>query len=119
MVSFLETPALEMVKKMSSDDARQTMIGRRLGSFHILSLLGKGGMGDVYRAHDTKLGRDVALKFLPSTFARDPERQARFGREARLLASLNHPNIAAIYGMEESDGLHYLVMELVPGETLA
>jgi serine/threonine-protein kinase len=116
--SFLETPALEFVRKMSGEDAGQSMIGRQLGSYHVLSLLGEGGMGEVYCARDTKLDREVALKVLPASFARDPERLARFRREARLLAALNHPNIAAIYGMEEFDGLHCLAMELVPGETL-
>jgi len=95
------------------------VIGRQIGSYSILSLLAKGGMGEVYCARDTKLGRDVALKILPTDFECDPERLARFRREARLLASLNHPHIAAIYGMEESGGTHCLVMELVPGETLA
>jgi len=117
--SFLETPPLEVVRKISGEDASQSMIGRQIGSYSILCLLAKGGMGEVYCARDTKLGRDVALKILPTDFACDPERLARFRREARLLASLNHPHIAAIYGMEESGGVHCLVMELVPGETLA
>jgi serine/threonine protein kinase len=117
--SFLEKPALELVDKISGEDLPPSMIGHRFGPYFVLSLLAKGGMGEVYRARDTKLGRDVALKILPATFARDPERLTRFQREARLLASLNHPHIAAIYGMEESGGLHGLVMELVPGETLA
>jgi serine/threonine protein kinase len=90
-----------------------------LGQYEVLSHIGSGGMGEVYQANDTKLGRDVAIKVLPDNFARDPERLARFKREAKLLASLNHPNIAAIYGLEESDGIHFLVLELVPGETLA
>ena len=76
-------------------------------------------MGEVYQAHDTKLGRDVAIKVLPEAFAHDAERLARFQREAKMLAALNHPNIATIYGLEQSGGTHYLVMELVPGETLA
>src|SRR5713101_8280247 len=92
--------------------------GTRLGSHEVLALLGQGGMGEVYQAHDTKLGRDVAIKVLPEAFARDPHRLSRFQREAKLLASLNHPNIATIHGLEESNGTHYLVMELVPGETL-
>ena len=92
--------------------------GTHLGHYELLSLIGKGGMGEVYRAHDSKLGRDVAVKVLPELFARDSDRLARFKREARSLASLNHPNIAAIYGLEESGDIHYLVMELVPGETL-
>src|ERR1043165_1138740 len=94
-------------------------VGTRLGSFEITALLGKGGMGEVYQATDTRLGRSVAIKFLPEAFSHDTERVARFQREARVLASLNHPNIAAIYGVEEIDTRHFLVMELVPGETLA
>src|ERR1700694_3235608 len=93
--------------------------GSRLGPYEILSALGAGGMGEVYRARDTKLGRDVALKILPDTFAADPERLARFQREAQVLASLNHPHIGAIYGLEESDGVRALVLELVEGPTLA
>src|SRR3984893_5235843 len=92
--------------------------GTQLGPYEILSAIGAGGMGEVYRAHDTKLGRDVAIKVLPETFAHDPERLSRFQREAKMLASLNHPNIAAIYGLEEDASKSYLVMELVPGETL-
>jgi len=92
--------------------------GARLGPYTILAPLGAGGMGEVYRAHDTRLNRDVALKVLPEIFARDPERMARFTREAQILASLNHPNIAQLYGLEESEGLRALVMEYVPGDTL-
>ena len=80
------------------------MIGRQLGPYTIISPLGAGGMGEVYRARDSKLGRDVAIKILPSHFTADPERRARFAREARLLATLNHPHIGAIYGLEETDG---------------
>jgi serine/threonine-protein kinase len=90
----------------------------RLGSYEVISPLGSGGMGEVYRARDTNLRRDVAIKVLPDAFAKDPERLGRFEREARILASLNHPNIAAVYGLERSGDLTYLVMELVPGETL-
>ena len=93
--------------------------GLRLGSYEIVGLLGSGGMGDVYRAHDSKLNRDVAIKVLPDQLARDPERLARFEREARVLASLNHPNIAHIHGFEESSGVSALVMEMVEGVTLA
>src|SRR5438477_6680436 len=89
--------------------------GERLGPYEILAPIGAGGMGEVYRARDSKLKRDVALKVLPEAFARDPERMARFQREAEVLASLNHPNIAAIYGVED----RALVMELVEGPTLA
>src|SRR6202045_4911564 len=93
--------------------------GTNLGSYEILSAIGAGGMGEVYQAHDTKLGRDVAIKVLPEVFAHDPERLSRFQREAKMLAALNHPNIATIYGLEQSNGTSYLVMELVSGETLA
>jgi eukaryotic-like serine/threonine-protein kinase len=93
--------------------------GTRLGPYEVASLIGAGGMGEVYRAHDTRLNRDVALKVLPEAFARDSERMARFEREAKVLASLNHPNIAAIYGLEESGAIRALVMELVEGPTLA
>ncbi len=93
--------------------------GTRLGPYEITGAIGAGGMGEVYRAHDSKLGRDVALKVLPEAFARDAERLARFQREAKVLASFNHPNIAAIYGFEDSGGTHALVMEFVEGPTLA
>jgi Tol biopolymer transport system component len=95
------------------------MIGKSLAHYEITSLLGKGGMGEVYQAKDLKLGRDVAIKVLPEEFAKDSDRVARFQREAKLLASLNHPNIAAIHGLEESGGTNFLVLELVEGETLA
>ncbi len=98
--------------------ARGSLAGREFGPYRILSLLGAGGMGEVYRAHDSKLGRDVAIKILPDEFARDPDRLARFRREARTLASLNHPNIAAIYGLEEFETVDCLVLELVEGEAL-
>src|SRR5262245_8231780 len=94
------------------------MIGTRLGHYEITGHLGSGGMGDVYQATDTKLERNVAVKFLPEAFTHDTDRVARFQREARVLASLNHSGIAAIYGLEESAGRTFLVMELVPGETL-
>jgi eukaryotic-like serine/threonine-protein kinase len=93
--------------------------GTSLGPFEIVALLGAGGMGEVYRAKDTKLGRDVALKILPDSVTHDPERIARFRREAQVLASLNHPNIGAIYGLDEANGSQFLVLELVEGETLA
>ena len=93
--------------------------GSRLGPYEITGAIGAGGMGEVYRARDTKLGRDVAIKVLPEAFARDTDRMARFQREAKVLASLNHPNIASIYGLEDSGSTHALVMELVEGPTLA
>jgi hypothetical protein len=95
------------------------MIGKTLGHYEITSRLGKGGMGEVYQAKDQKLGRNVAIKVLPEEFAKDADRVARFQREAKLLASLNHPNIAAIHGLEESGGTNFLVLELVEGDTLA
>ncbi len=90
--------------------------GTRLGPYEILSALGAGGMGEVYRARDTKLGRDVALKTLPASVVHDAERLARFDREARTLATLNHPHIAQIYGFEQSGDISALVMELVEGD---
>ena len=93
--------------------------GTQLGHYTILSGIGKGGMGEVWKARDIKLGRDVAIKTLPKEFANDADRLARFEREAKLLASLNHPNVAAIYGLEESNGIRFLVLELVEGDTLA
>ncbi len=93
--------------------------GVRLGSYAVTAKIGEGGMGQVYQATDTKLNRQVALKILPEAFASDPDRLARFQREAEVLASLNHPNIAAIYGLEEADDTRALVLELVEGPTLA
>ncbi len=93
--------------------------GTTLGPYEIQSLLGKGGMGEVWKAKDTKLGREVAIKTLPEEFARDTDRLARFEREAKVLASLNHPNIGHIYGLEEAEGQKSLVLELVEGPTLA
>jgi serine/threonine protein kinase len=96
------------------------MIGRRLAHYEITAHLGSGGMGDVYQATDSKLDRPVALKFLPQAFAGDPDRSARFAREAKALAALNHPNIAAIHGLDDGEGgERFLVMEFVPGSTLA
>src|SRR4029453_8767581 len=96
--------------------AAGSLVGLQFGHYRIVSPLGVGGMGEVYRAHDTKLSRDVALKALPEQFARDQQRLSRFRLEARTLASLNHPHIAAIYGLEEFDGTDFLVLELVEGK---
>src|SRR5215831_17606795 len=93
-------------------------VGTQLGSHEITALLGKGGMGEVYRARDLKLKREVAIKILPEDFSRDSDRVGRFQREAEVLASLNHPNIAGIYDLQEASGSRYLVLELVEGETL-
>src|SRR5215207_3679957 len=95
-----------------------SLAGTRLGHYELVSILGAGGMGDVYRARDTRLRRDVAIKVLPAAFTSDPDRLARFEREALALASLNHPHIAAIYGVEETTGVRALVLELIEGETL-
>jgi eukaryotic-like serine/threonine-protein kinase len=113
---FLEAPAFLQLDAAPPD--RGSLVGRTLGTYDLLSFIGAGGMGEVYRAHDGKLGRDVAIKTLPPEFASEASRLARVHREARTLAALNHPNIAAIYGLEESDGLVYLVLELVEGEPL-
>jgi serine/threonine protein kinase len=99
--------------------AHTSLTGRRLGSYQVLSLLGRGGMGEVYRAHDLRLGRDVAIKVLPDVFTADPERLKRFESEARMLAALNHSHIGAIYGVEDVDHVPALVLELVDGDTLA
>src|SRR6186997_1358065 len=93
--------------------------GTRLGSYDVVGPIGRGGMGEVYRAHDSRLGRDVALKVLPTEFTADAGRLARFESEARMLAALNHPHIGAIFGVEDAAGFPALVLELVDGETLA
>ena len=114
---FLETPALELTGRALA--ARTTSwIGRRVGQYEVRSFIGAGGMGEVYLAHDTRLKRDVALKCLPPHVASDASARARLEREARLLATLNHPNIAAIYGVEQADGVTALILELVDGQTL-
>jgi DNA-binding beta-propeller fold protein YncE len=124
---FLATPMGQVAAHVLGDARGASLVGRQVGSYKILSMLGAGGMGDVYRAHDTTLGRDVAIKVVADAFLSDPERLARFEREARVLATLNHPHIGAIYGMEEADpsagsgqaAVRALVLELVEGETLA
>ena len=94
------------------------IVGTMLAHYRIAAKLGEGGMGEVYRATDTKLGRDVALKVLPADVGRDPDRLARFQREAKALAALDHPNIVTIYSVEEADGVHFLTMQLVEGQSL-
>ena len=120
---FMEDPAMEVAAKALVQDHGQSQAtlkaGQSIAHYRVVGEIGHGGMGVVYRAEDTKLKRTVALKCLPHAFAADPERLARFEREARLLASLNHPNIAAIHGLEEAEGKRFLVLELVEGETLA
>ena len=112
--SFLEKPAFA-----GAIAEEFHMIGKTLGHYRISSQIGKGGMGEVFQAKDQVLGRDVAIKVLPGEFVRDADRVSRFQREAKVLASLNHPNIAAIYGLEKSGETNFLVLELVEGETLA
>jgi serine/threonine protein kinase len=116
--AFLEHP-LSGVAVSATGLGVVSLTGRDLGSYHVNELIGEGGMGQVYRARDTKLDRDVALKMLPGSFINDPQRLQRFEREARVLASLNHPHVGAIYGVEESEGVRFLVLELVEGQTLA
>ena len=106
---FLAGPALGMSVHGVSDLVLTTMVGTSLGGYQLQALLGTGGMGEVYKAHDPKLGRDVAIKILPSAFTSHPDRLARFEREARMLASLNHPNICGIHGVEESSGIRFLI----------
>ena len=117
--SALDGGALATLPTHAPGDLGSSLIGQRIGVYHITALLGAGGMGEVYRARDRKLGRDVAIKILPRLFTADMDRLARFDREARVLAALNDPHIAAIYGFEESDGVRALVLELVEGPTLA
>ncbi len=116
---FLEAPAVEMAASMLATGDGDSLLGKTVGAYEILARIGVGGMGEVYRARDTRLRRDVAIKVLPRIFAADPDRLARFDREAKLLASLNHPNIGTIHGLEEVDGVNALVLELVEGPTLA
>jgi Tol biopolymer transport system component len=118
--SFMERPAVEEVACLVSNDLESNadLAGRRLGVYQIGARIGAGGMGEVYRARDTKLGREVAIKVLPRALTRNADRRARFEREARLLAALNHPHIAQVYGFEESEEIAALVMELVSGQTL-
>jgi hypothetical protein len=115
---FLGTPVEALAANVMTLPPRD-LIGRRLGDYEITERLGEGGMGEVYRARDRKLGRDVAIKVLPPAFADDPERLKRFEREAKLLATVNHPGIGAIYGLIEHDGIRALVLELIDGDTLA
>jgi serine/threonine protein kinase len=115
---LLESPALEVAAKMTANENPVLMTGRHLGHYQIAGLLGKGGMGEVYRARDLKLGREVAIKVLPQDFAENADRVARFKREAKLLASLNHPHICTIYDIDEHMEHNFTVMELIEGQTL-
>src|SRR5262245_27467497 len=117
--SFIEVPALEMADKAMADETDRVLIGKQLGAYRITSLLGVGGMGEVYQAEDMRLGRSVAVKVLPEEMAQDKERLSRFVREARAASALNHANVAHIYEIGQSDGLHFIVLEYVEGQTLA
>jgi serine/threonine protein kinase len=117
--SFLERPAMDVAARSSCDAPEMTLAGSTLSHYQVVSLLGAGGMGEVYLARDPRLDRTVAIKILPGDLAEDPERVLRFEREARAASALNHPNVATIYDVGESDGLHFIVMEHVDGETVA
>ena len=117
--AFLEQPALQVAAGLVTAATLAPLTGHQIGVYSVGALLGRGGMGEVYRARDTRLGRDVAIKVLPRTLTSDPDRLARFEREARMLASLNHPHIGMLYGIEEGGGHRALVLELIEGETLA
>jgi serine/threonine protein kinase/Tfp pilus assembly protein PilF len=117
--SFLEAPALEMAAKAMAEEPDRALVGRQIGAYRITSLLGAGGMGEVYRAEDTRLARAVAMKVLPKELAQDQERMSRFVREARAASALNHANVAHIYEIGQSDGLHFIAMEYVEGQSLA
>jgi eukaryotic-like serine/threonine-protein kinase len=116
---FLAEPALLTAAQRLAEESEHALIGRQIGPYHIQSLLGQGGMGEVYRARDSALRRNVAIKVLPRLFVNEPDRLTRFMREAQVLAALSHPHIGAIYGLEHVDGVPALVLELVEGETLA
>ena len=115
---FIEVPALEVAAKVLAEDRNPSLLGQQINSYKILSLLGAGGMGAVYRAHDTRLGREVAIKVLPSAFSTDADRLRRFEQEARAAGRLNHPNILAIYDVGTHEGSPYIVCERLEGETL-
>ena len=115
----LDSPALEVAARGIAAAKAGSLVGRRLGPYQIVSLLGAGGMGEVYRARDTRLDRQIALKVLPLEVTEDPERLKRFVREAKAASALNHPNIATIYEIGQSDGIHWIAMELVEGQTLS
>jgi serine/threonine protein kinase len=117
--SFLERPAADIASTPPSESHETTLVGRSVSHYQVLSLLGTGGMGEVYLARDSRLDRTVALKILPGELARDPERMQRFAIEAKAASALNHPNVATIYDVGESDGLHFIAMEHVEGETIA
>src|SRR5215510_11282912 len=115
---FIEAPIFAETTGLTADDLDQSPVGRNIGPYQVISLLGRGGMGDVFLAEDTRLERKVALKILPGAFTQSPDRLRRFEREAKAASALNHPNILTIHEIGESDGAHYIVSEFVEGETL-
>src|SRR5437016_1246015 len=116
--NFIEKPALEVAAKTVAEDYTQSLTGQYLGNYEVLGLLGQGGMGMVYQARDKKLDRLVALKFLPDAITIDENSKTRFLREAKAASALNHPNVATIYEINETNGLNFIAMEYVEGETL-
>jgi hypothetical protein len=117
--SFIEAPALEVLADVKTENRNQSLIGRQIGPYKVLSLLGVGGMGEVYLTQDPRLERTVALKILPAELASDPGRMRRFVREARAASALKHAHVAHIYEIGEADGIHFIAMEYVEGQTLA
>src|SRR2546425_9110448 len=116
--NFIESPALEAAAEMLADEQAVSAVGQRIGPYQVLSLIGAGGMGEVYLARDSRLGRKVALKLLPKEFTKDEGRLHRFKQEARAASALSHPNIVTIYEIGEADGQHFIATELIDGETL-
>src|SRR5262245_52834800 len=115
---FIEAPALEVAARARAEAEEETMIGQTLGHYRILSLLGEGGMGEVYLALDTLLERQVALKLLPAQFTQDPDRLRRFIQEAKAASALNHPNIITVHEIGVTDGVHFVATEYIEGRTL-
>src|SRR4030095_217710 len=116
--SFIDSPIFTCAAGCTDDDCNEPPVGRRIGHYQVISLLGRGGMGEVFLAEDTRLERKVALKILPAAFTQNPDRLRRFERAAKAASALNHPNILTIHEIGESDGAHYIVSEFVEGETL-
>jgi len=117
--NFIERPAVEEAAQAMAESRAQSLMGKRLGAYQIVPLVGVGGMGEVYLAQDSRLGRKVALKILPAAVAADQERMGRFVREAKAASALSHPNVAHIYDIGDFEGIHFIAMEYVEGETLA